>query len=146
MIFSGRPLYSTLSYQMYVLCVINWPFWTILSGIFLFFVGTFPIDTTKTRLQIQGQTIDARHTQLKYRGMLHAAFKIGSEEGICALYSGWVKYTINNYLNEIYFALPYNRRTMNFWEEILPDLTDDVFVLKLMILGKYRNEGPVIVS
>lgn len=50
--------------------------------------GTFPIDTTKTRLQVQGQLIDARHTELKYRGMSHALLRIASEEGLCALYSG----------------------------------------------------------
>lgn len=50
--------------------------------------GTFPIDTTKTRLQIQGQVIDSSLTQLKYRGMLHALFKIFREEGVPALYSG----------------------------------------------------------
>lgn len=50
--------------------------------------GTFPIDLTKTRLQIQGQKIDCKHTQLRYRGMLHAMYKIYSEEGIQALYSG----------------------------------------------------------
>lgn len=50
--------------------------------------GTFPIDTTKTRLQIQGQVIDARLTQLKYRGMLHALYRIFREEGLQALYSG----------------------------------------------------------
>lgn len=50
--------------------------------------GTFPIDTTKTRLQIQGQAIDAKHTQLRYRGMFHAFCVIAKEEGVCALYSG----------------------------------------------------------
>ncbi|XP_025079624.1 kidney mitochondrial carrier protein 1-like isoform X2 [Pomacea canaliculata] len=50
--------------------------------------GTFPIDTTKTRLQIQGQKIDARYTELKYRGMSHAFFRILREEGALALYSG----------------------------------------------------------
>lgn len=50
--------------------------------------GTFPIDTTKTRLQVQGQVIDAQLTNLKYRGMLHAFFRIFKEEGIQALYSG----------------------------------------------------------
>ncbi|KAK7486487.1 hypothetical protein BaRGS_00022288 [Batillaria attramentaria] len=50
--------------------------------------GTFPIDTTKTRLQIQGQRIDARFTDLKYRGMFHAFFRILREEGAVALYSG----------------------------------------------------------
>ena len=55
--------------------------------------GTFPIDTTKTRLQIQGQKIDARFTDLKYRGMFHAFFRILREEGAIALYSGYVKCT-----------------------------------------------------
>ncbi|CAG5115487.1 unnamed protein product [Candidula unifasciata] len=50
--------------------------------------GTFPIDTTKTRLQIQGQVIDARLRDLKYRGMLHAFLRIFREEGAHALYSG----------------------------------------------------------
>ncbi|KAL4219863.1 hypothetical protein ACF0H5_020274 [Mactra antiquata] len=50
--------------------------------------GTFPIDTTKTRLQVQGQRIDARLTQLKYNGMIHALYRIFREEGLPALYSG----------------------------------------------------------
>lgn len=60
---------------------------TYLSLVF-FLTGTFPIDTTKTRLQIQGQKIDARLTQLKYNGMIHALFRIFREEGLPALYSG----------------------------------------------------------
>lgn len=51
-------------------------------------VGTFPIDTTKTRLQIQGQVIDSAHAKIKYRGMLHAFTRIFSEEGVAALYAG----------------------------------------------------------
>ncbi|XP_061902504.1 kidney mitochondrial carrier protein 1-like [Entelurus aequoreus] len=47
--------------------------------------GTFPIDLTKTRLQVQGQS---QYTEVRYRGMFHALFKIGKEEGIRALYSG----------------------------------------------------------
>ncbi|XP_034483433.1 mitochondrial uncoupling protein Bmcp [Drosophila innubila] len=50
--------------------------------------GTFPIDTTKTRLQIQGQKIDQTFTQLRYRGMTDAFVKISREEGLRALYSG----------------------------------------------------------
>ncbi|XP_075161426.1 uncoupling protein Bmcp mitochondrial isoform X1 [Haematobia irritans] len=50
--------------------------------------GTFPIDTTKTRLQIQGQKIDKTFTQLRYRGMTDAFVKISQEEGLKALYSG----------------------------------------------------------
>ncbi|TDG43969.1 hypothetical protein AWZ03_009604 [Drosophila navojoa] len=50
--------------------------------------GTFPIDTTKTRLQIQGQKIDHSFSQLRYRGMTDAFVKISREEGLRALYSG----------------------------------------------------------
>nr|XP_020660359.1 brain mitochondrial carrier protein 1 isoform X2 [Pogona vitticeps] len=50
--------------------------------------GTFPVDLTKTRLQVQGQSIDARFREIKYRGMFHALFRISKEEGILALYSG----------------------------------------------------------
>ncbi|KXJ23121.1 kidney mitochondrial carrier protein 1 [Exaiptasia diaphana] len=51
-------------------------------------LGTFPIDTTKTRLQLQGQVIDAKQTSIRYRGMAHAFFKITKEEGVMALYNG----------------------------------------------------------
>lgn len=54
----------------------------------VFLTGTFPIDTTKTRLQVQGQTIDARLKEIKYRGMIHALKRIYAEEGVRALYSG----------------------------------------------------------
>nr|CAD7407224.1 unnamed protein product [Timema cristinae] len=50
--------------------------------------GTFPIDTTKTRLQIQGQKTDSKHAELKYRGMTHALLQISKQEGVRALYSG----------------------------------------------------------
>lgn len=53
-------------------------------------LGTFPIDLTKTRLQIQGQAIDMAHKQLKYRGMVHAVMTIAREESVKALYSGCV--------------------------------------------------------
>jgi solute carrier family 25 (mitochondrial carrier), member 14/30 len=54
----------------------------------LLFTGTFPIDTTKTRLQVQGQKFDRQYAELKYRGMLDAFSKISKQEGIAALYSG----------------------------------------------------------
>ncbi|XP_021570163.1 kidney mitochondrial carrier protein 1 isoform X1 [Carlito syrichta] len=50
--------------------------------------GTFPIDLTKTRLQIQGQMNDTNFKEIRYRGMLHALVRIGREEGLRALYSG----------------------------------------------------------
>lgn len=52
--------------------------------------GTFPIDTTKTRLQVQGQKLDVKHAQLKYRGMVDCFLKIIKQEGFAALYAGWV--------------------------------------------------------
>ncbi|XP_053563973.1 kidney mitochondrial carrier protein 1 isoform X2 [Bombina bombina] len=50
--------------------------------------GTFPIDLTKTRLQVQGQANDAKYKEIRYRGMLHALARIWKEEGVKALYSG----------------------------------------------------------
>ena len=58
-------------------------------------LGTFPIDTTKTRLQIQGQKCDGRFSTVRYNGMFHALSRITKEEGIRALYSGYiVTYTL----------------------------------------------------
>jgi len=51
-------------------------------------IGTFPIDTAKTRLQVQGQVVDKSLKEVRYRGMLHAIYRISSEEGIRALYNG----------------------------------------------------------
>lgn len=51
-------------------------------------MGTFPIDTAKTRLQVQGQVSSASTKDLRYRGMVHAIFRISKEEGITALYNG----------------------------------------------------------
>ncbi|XP_057230701.1 kidney mitochondrial carrier protein 1 [Malurus melanocephalus] len=50
--------------------------------------GTFPIDLTKTRLQVQGQVNDAKYKEIRYRGMVHALIRICKEEGLKALYSG----------------------------------------------------------
>ncbi|XP_066931049.1 brain mitochondrial carrier protein 1-like isoform X2 [Clytia hemisphaerica] len=51
-------------------------------------MGTFPIDTTKTRLQVQGQVVNKSLSELKYRGMFHAMFRISKEEGLTALFNG----------------------------------------------------------
>ncbi|XP_003491374.1 mitochondrial uncoupling protein Bmcp [Bombus vosnesenskii] len=51
-------------------------------------LGTFPLDTTKTRLQIQGQKFDQKYAHLKYSGMTDALFQISQQEGFKALYSG----------------------------------------------------------
>lgn len=50
--------------------------------------GTFPIDTTKTRLQVQGQKLDINHATLKYTGMLDCFMKIWKQEGYKSLYAG----------------------------------------------------------
>ncbi|CAF3853376.1 unnamed protein product [Rotaria sp. Silwood2] len=56
-------------------------------------LATFPIDLTKTRLQIQGQIFDnpsqqLKYAQKKYTNMFQAAYRIGQEEGVRMLYSG----------------------------------------------------------
>jgi len=51
-------------------------------------LGTFPFDTTKTRLQVQGQVVNESLKELKYRGMIHAMMRISKEEGARALYNG----------------------------------------------------------
>lgn len=52
------------------------------------FLGTFPIDVTKTRLQVQGQILDKQHATLKYTGMIDCFLKIAKQEGFASLYSG----------------------------------------------------------
>ncbi|XP_037678194.1 brain mitochondrial carrier protein 1 isoform X2 [Choloepus didactylus] len=83
---SGHQKSATVSHEMSGL---NWkPFvYGGLASIVAEF-GTFPVDLTKTRLQVQGQSIDVRFKEIKYRGMFHALFRIYREEGILALYSG----------------------------------------------------------
>ncbi|XP_020292454.1 mitochondrial uncoupling protein Bmcp isoform X2 [Pseudomyrmex gracilis] len=49
---------------------------------------TFPLDTTKTRLQVQGQKYDQKLARLKYTGMIDALLQISQQEGIKGLYSG----------------------------------------------------------
>jgi len=51
-------------------------------------IGTFPIDTAKTRLQVQGQVVDKSLKEVRYRGMIHAIYRISLEENIRALYNG----------------------------------------------------------
>ena len=55
-----------------------------------FMTGTFPIDTTKTRLQLQGQVIDMKQKEIRYRGMLHAFAKIAKDDGLKALFNGYL--------------------------------------------------------
>lgn len=56
--------------------------------IWYFATGTFPIDTTKIRLQLQGQVIDVKQKEIRYRGMLHAFVRIAKEDGVKALFNG----------------------------------------------------------
>ncbi|KAL9878892.1 mitochondrial uncoupling protein 4 [Glossina fuscipes] len=49
---------------------------------------TYPLDLTKTRLQIQGELAKAQEVKAKYRGMLATAFGIVKEEGPLKLWYG----------------------------------------------------------
>ncbi|XP_014470750.1 PREDICTED: kidney mitochondrial carrier protein 1 [Dinoponera quadriceps] len=51
-------------------------------------LGTFPLDTTKTRLQVQGQKYDQKLAHLRYSGMTDALLQISKQEGLKGLYSG----------------------------------------------------------
>ena len=47
---------------------------------------TYPIDTAKTRLQLQGQNLVERWSLIKYRGMSNCLVTIVKEEGVKAVY------------------------------------------------------------
>ena len=49
---------------------------------------TFPVDTAKTRLQLQGQSKDKRWVQVKYTGTLNCLACMVREEGVRAVYKG----------------------------------------------------------
>lgn len=49
---------------------------------------TYPIDTAKTRLQLQGQKIGKTAETPQYRGMLNCWRRIAAEEGVAVLYRG----------------------------------------------------------
>ncbi|XP_050438104.1 mitochondrial uncoupling protein Bmcp-like [Adelges cooleyi] len=51
-------------------------------------LSTFPIDTTKTRLQVQGQFFNGTVSKIKYSGMVDAFIQIYKQEGFLSLYSG----------------------------------------------------------
>ncbi|XP_076816763.1 kidney mitochondrial carrier protein 1-like isoform X2 [Clavelina lepadiformis] len=53
-------------------------------------IVTFPLDLAKTRLQIQGQVLDAKYTKLYYGGPVHTIRKIKTQQGLTMLYSGLV--------------------------------------------------------
>ncbi|KAG8232942.1 hypothetical protein J437_LFUL014201 [Ladona fulva] len=80
--------------------------------------GTFPIDTTKTRLQIQGQKIDGAHSQIRYRGMIHAFLQITREEGARALYYGiWPAVLRQATYGTIKFGTYYSLKNMIMGED-----------------------------
>jgi len=49
---------------------------------------TFPVDTAKTRLQLQGQAGVKRWLQVRYRGTVHCLVCMVKEEGVVAVYKG----------------------------------------------------------
>lgn len=49
---------------------------------------TFPIDTVKTRLQLQGSTSDHRFTQSRYTGAVSCLRRVLVDEGVLQLYRG----------------------------------------------------------
>lgn len=84
-------------------------------------IVTFPIDTTKTRLQLQGQVIDPRFTKLKYRGMAHCLCRVVKDEGITSVYRGLAPAVVRQAVyGTIKYGLYYS----------VKDLLSDVFNLQ----------------
>ena len=74
---------------------------------------TYPLDLTKTRLQLQGE-IAAGEVHLKYRGMLGTAFGIVKEEGLLMLWRGM--------LPALYRHAIYTGIRMSAYEEVRNNL------------------------
>lgn len=70
---------------------------------------TYPLDLTKTRLQLQGE-IAAGEQMLKYRGMFQTAFGIVKEEGFFMLWRGM--------LPALYRHAIYTGTRMSVYEEV----------------------------
>jgi len=49
---------------------------------------TFPLDTAKTRQQLQGQVGDSKWSNIRYRGIVHTLVTIAREEGLTSIYRG----------------------------------------------------------
>ncbi|XP_039965513.1 mitochondrial uncoupling protein Bmcp-like isoform X1 [Bactrocera tryoni] len=135
--------------------------------------GTFPIDTTKTRLQIQGQKIDQTFSQLRYRGMTDAFIKISQEEGLRALYSGiWpavlrqatygtikfgTYYTLKKYAHNYGLLVDHETGAERVWANILCAATagavssaianpTDVLKVRMQVQGKAAHQHGLIGS
>lgn len=92
-------------------------------------LGTFPLDTTKTRLQVQGQKFDRRYSNLKYSGMTDALLQISQQEGFKALYSGISSAILRQATyGTIKFGTYYSlkKAAMDRWE------TDDLVVINIV--------------
>ncbi|CAD1472006.1 unnamed protein product, partial [Heterotrigona itama] len=90
---------------------------------------TFPLDTTKTRLQIQGQKLDQKYAHLKYSGMIDALLQISRQEGFKALYSGISSAILRQATyGTIKFGTYYSlkKAAMDKWE------TDDLVVINVV--------------
>jgi len=59
-----------------------------LSAVFAEFVS-YPLDSCKIRLQVQGQITDDALTAIKYRGTLHTLRSVTFEEGFASLFNGF---------------------------------------------------------
>lgn len=50
---------------------------------------TFPLDTAKVRLQVQGEgTVAMKRSEFKYKGMIGTMITMGKQEGVKSLYNG----------------------------------------------------------
>ncbi|KAF5400617.1 Brain mitochondrial carrier protein 1 precursor [Paragonimus heterotremus] len=102
---------------------------------------TFPIDTSKTRLQIQGEMISgsaAKFVGGPYRGMLHCIATVGRIEGARSLYQGLTAAIIRQCIyGTIKFGLYNHMKRM-----LVADPMDETLVMDVvcaMFAGGFSN-------
>jgi len=92
---------------------------------------TYPLDLTKTRLQIQGEVLTSSGHSSPYRGMFRTAYGIATEEGFLKLWQGVTP--------AIYRHIVYTGCRMTFYEFIRENLLgkneDGSFPLWKAIIG-----------
>ncbi|KAL5019053.1 hypothetical protein ScPMuIL_004775 [Solemya velum] len=93
--------------------------------------ATYPLDITKTRLQIQGELARSKGTSIPYRGMVSTALGIAQEEGLTKLWQGVTP--------ALYRHIVYSGCRMTIYEflreHVFGKNTDGTFSIWLATLG-----------
>jgi len=92
--------------------------------------STFPIDTAKIRLQLQGSTGDSRFTRTKYSGFVSCLQRVAGEEGASKLYRGLPPALLRQAVyGSIKYGLYY---TSKDWFQVCLGLPEESTLLRLL--------------